>query len=125
MGDDETYVDSVVERTVLSDGDECRLVARRGVDGRDLVHTSGETVGDINSKDAVDSLVVQTLEEHEGRWVRDLGGSDIVDLLKRPGQRRVHPDRRSRSPWQSRWGPSTAKIVGRCYCQTRLWRTWQ
>ncbi len=75
-----TYVDDVVERTVLRDGDERRLVVRRRVDRCEAVHASGETAGDGSREDAVRGLVVQALEEDELRRVR---GGRLVERGER------------------------------------------
>jgi hypothetical protein len=65
---------------VLGDGDKRRLVVGRGVDGRDLVDTSGETLGDVLRDDAVAvGGAVQALEVREGLRV---GGRGLVDLVK-------------------------------------------
>ena len=61
----DTHVDHVVERAVLSDGAEHRLVVRSGVDRRKTVGASGKTSGDVRGKDVVNGLVIETLEEGE------------------------------------------------------------
>lgn len=55
---------------MLRDGDERRLVVRRGVDGRDLVEASGETGRHGGAELAVDRGVVEALEERELGRVR-------------------------------------------------------
>ena len=76
-----TYVDSVIERTVLSNGDEHRLVVRGGVDRRNLVSTRGETTANLSGEDAVLRLGVETLEEVELRRVRRRRARERVDRL--------------------------------------------
>ena len=45
----ETYVDGIIERPVLSNRDNNRLVVRGRVDGRQFVGTNGKTVRYISS----------------------------------------------------------------------------
>ena len=55
-----TYVNLVIEGTVLSDGDEDGLVVGSSVDGRGAVDTSGEATSDGRREDTVDGRIVQT-----------------------------------------------------------------
>lgn len=74
-----TYVDGVIERSVLRDCDEHRLVVRGRVDRRETVDTLRETTGDDSGEDAVLGLVVQALEERElGR----VEGARLVERLE-------------------------------------------
>lgn len=77
----ETHVNSIVQGTVLSDGNDERLVVSSGVDRRKLVHSSGQSFGDISSEDTVDSSSVKTLEESKDLRVGGCGLSDRVKLL--------------------------------------------
>lgn len=61
---------------MLGDGNEHRLVVGGGVDGRELVGASRETVGDVGGEDAVHGGGVQALEECE---LRRVGGGGLVD----------------------------------------------
>ena len=51
------------------------------VDGRNPVVSRSETVGNIGAKDAILGRIVQTLEEREYGWVKDLGRTEVVHLL--------------------------------------------
>lgn len=50
---------------MLGNGDECRLVVRRSVDGCKTVCASGETCSDVGVKNTANSSFVQSLEECE------------------------------------------------------------
>jgi hypothetical protein len=65
-----THVDHVVERAVLRDGDEHRLVVRGRVDRGDAVEALGEAASDVRGEDAVLGGVVEALEEREAGRVR-------------------------------------------------------
>ena len=43
------------------------------VNGRHSVVSRGETVGNISGELTIDGSIVQTLEEREDSWVKDLG----------------------------------------------------
>lgn len=60
---------------MLRNGDKDGLMVRSGVDGCDPVSASGETSSDVRVELAVDSWVVEALEECKRRWVsrRSLG----------------------------------------------------
>lgn len=73
--------DDIVERAMLGDSDEDRLVVRSAVDGRQLVRSLGEAVGDFGGQDAVDSGCVDALEEGEFDIVEHGARSERVDLL--------------------------------------------
>ena len=60
-----TYIDSIVKRTMLSDGYEHGLVVCCRVDGRQLVEASRKTVRDIGSKLAALGSRVQALEKNK------------------------------------------------------------
>ena len=60
-----THVGAIIERAVLSNVDENRLVVRARVDAADSVGTSGQAVRDFGGQDTTLSLVVKTLEERE------------------------------------------------------------
>lgn len=49
-----THVDRVIERAVLGNGAEGRLMVCSRVDRRHLVDTSGKTTGNISGKDTLD-----------------------------------------------------------------------
>ena len=59
----ETYIDGIIERPVLSNGDNNRLMVRSRVDGWQFVNTSGETVGNIGGKKPIDSSIVQSFKK--------------------------------------------------------------
>ncbi len=65
-----TYVDHIVERTVLSNSDQDGLMVRCGVDRSKTIAASRETVRDVSGQDTVVGLVVETLEESEDVRVR-------------------------------------------------------
>lgn len=74
-----TYVDLVIESTVLSNSDESGLVVGSGVDRRETVSTSRETFSDIGSQDTTLSSSVETLEEGE---LRGVGGLSLSEGLQ-------------------------------------------
>jgi len=61
---------------VLGDGDDHRLVVRRRVDRADAVGTRGDTSGDGRGQDAVDTRIIDTLEENK---LLGVVGGDLVD----------------------------------------------
>lgn len=63
------HVDSIIERSVLSNGHKGRLVVSSSVDGGELVHSSGQSSGNISSKLTIYCSSVETLEEGEFRGV--------------------------------------------------------
>jgi len=58
----ETYVDTVIQRAVLSDGDDGRLVVGGSVDGAQPVCGGGKTVRDVSGQDAALCSCIQALE---------------------------------------------------------------
>lgn len=58
-----THVRTVVERAVLRNGDDHRLVVRRRVDRADAVSTRGDTSSDGHAQDTVNSSVIDTLRK--------------------------------------------------------------
>lgn len=70
-------VAAVIERTVLSVGNEARLMVRSRVDGADAVYTGSKTGGHISGENVVCGNVVETLEEGKGGGVQRLGGLEV------------------------------------------------
>jgi hypothetical protein len=60
-----TYVYAVIERAVLSNGDENRLMIYARVDAAHSVGTSGQATRDLGGQDAILGCLVKTFEEHE------------------------------------------------------------
>jgi hypothetical protein len=65
-----TYVDHVIQGTMLSNSDKNRLVVRSRVDRRQPVGTRRETTSDIGGKNTVLCCIIETLEERELLRVR-------------------------------------------------------
>jgi len=65
-----TYVYAVIERTVLSNGDENRLMIRARVDAAHSVETSIQAVCDFGGQDAILGRRVETFEECEILWIQ-------------------------------------------------------
>ena len=65
-----TYVYAVIERAVLSNSDENRLVIRARVDAAHTVETSRQATRDLGGQDVIDGHVVETLEEREHQWIQ-------------------------------------------------------
>lgn len=74
-------VNTIVETSVLSNGDDHRLVVRGRVDGADTVSSSWNTGCDISSNLTVDSRSVDTLEESELLGICDGGITQSVDFF--------------------------------------------
>jgi hypothetical protein len=72
-------INGVIERTVLGNRDNNWLMVRRRVDGRHLVDSRSETIGDNSRKTTVLSSLVQTLEEDE---LLGIGRSDLIQRLE-------------------------------------------
>lgn len=70
-------VDHVINRAVLCDGSEDGLVVRRGVDGREAVHTRRHPARDDGGQRAVHRDVIEALEK------RELGGVRRRRLVER------------------------------------------
>ena len=68
-----TYVYAVIERAVLSNGDENRLVVRARVDGAHSVETSRQSRRDLGGQNVILGFLVETLEEREHLRVQRLG----------------------------------------------------
>ena len=60
-----TYVYAVIERAVLSNGDENRLVVRTRVDAAHSVGTSRQASGHIGGQEATYGRCVESFKEHE------------------------------------------------------------
>ena len=60
-----TYVYAVIERAVLSNGDENRLVVRTRVHAAHSVGTSRQAKRDLGGQDAIFVRCVETFKEHE------------------------------------------------------------
>jgi len=73
-------INSVIDRPALGNWHGDGLMVCSGADRRHPVCTSRESLGDIRSELAVDSSIVETLEERENTWVRGLRG------VKRPNR---------------------------------------
>ena len=71
-----TYINRIIERTMLSDGGDNRLMVGRCIDGRELIKACGKTVGDIGSEFTAHSGGIQTLEESK---LFGIGGSGLVE----------------------------------------------
>lgn len=67
----DTYVDHVIETTVLRNRDKHRLVVSSRVDRRQAVGSRRETTSDVGGESAVLGGIVETLEERELLRVRD------------------------------------------------------
>lgn len=76
-----THINSIVERSVLCDRNEDRLVVRSGVDGGKFVHASWQAVGDIRSQNASLSSTVESLEECKDGRVKGVGLLHVLQLL--------------------------------------------
>ena len=77
----DSEVDHVIQRAVLCNSDDDRLVVRRGVDAGETVGTSRETVRDVGGDDAVLGTAVHALKEREARRVGGLGLFERVEEL--------------------------------------------
>ena len=68
-----TYIYAVIERAVLSNGDENRLVVRARVDAAHSVETSRQSRRDLGGQSVIrGGYVVETLEEREHLRVQRL-----------------------------------------------------
>ena len=74
-------VNHIVQRTMLGDCDNDRLVVSCSVNARQTVHATGETVRNISSDYPVNRTAVHTLEERETGWVQWRDLVDRVELL--------------------------------------------
>ena len=60
-----TYVYAVIERAVLSNGDENRLVVHTRVDAAHSVGTSRQAKRDVGGQNAIRGRCVESFKEHE------------------------------------------------------------
>lgn len=66
---------------MLSDRGERRLVVGSGVDGAGAINTGREATSNDGGKDAIDSRIIESLEECEDKGIGDGGRRERVDLL--------------------------------------------
>lgn len=76
-----TYVDHVVERAMLRDWNEGRLVVRCGIDGREPVRARPETSRYVCRENPTLGSCIQALEESESGRVQNLGRRERFHLL--------------------------------------------
>lgn len=76
-----THVDHIVERTVLRNSNERRLMVGRRVDAGKTIGTRGETIRNVRAQDTAGSRVIQALEEGEASGVSDCGVANSVNRL--------------------------------------------
>lgn len=72
----DSEINRIIERAMLSDGGDNRLMVRRCIDGRELIKACGKTVGDISSEFTAHSGGIQALEESE---LFGIGGRGLVE----------------------------------------------
>jgi hypothetical protein len=75
-------VDGIIERTMLSDGDNDWLMVGSSVYRRESVYTRWKTIGNVGSEHATVGSGVETFEECEHAWVGGCGllqGCDFLD----------------------------------------------
>ena len=76
-----TYVDNVVEETVLRNGSNGGSVVGAAVDGRHSVISRSETVRNIGTENVAIGSVVRTLEERELERAEGLRIREVAHLL--------------------------------------------